>query len=211
MPGTFLEFAKAIHETMPEQGGEILAFLVGEAGVAPIRTRIGQIDLGVRDIEIAAFPCSHGREMADYDLIVIGSGPAGHHAAIQGAKLGRRVAIVERQQWVGGVCINTGTIPSKTLREAVLYLSGVHQRGFYGVSYRVKPHVTMPDLMFRCHHVIEREVDVYRAQFARNGVDVLQGEAAFEDPSRRALRAEIAGPVLRSLVECGVFGEVPDA
>jgi NAD(P) transhydrogenase len=120
--------------------------------------------------------------MADYDLIVIGSGPAGHHAAIQGAKLGRRVAIVERQQWVGGVCINTGTIPSKTLREAVLYLSGVHQRGFYGVSYRVKPQVTMHDLMFRCHHVIEREVDVYRAQFARNGVDVLEGHAAFEDP-----------------------------
>ena len=120
--------------------------------------------------------------MADYDLIVIGSGPAGHHAAIQGAKLGRRVAIVERQRWVGGVCINTGTIPSKTLREAVLYLSGVHQRGFYGVSHRVKPHVTMPDLMFRCHRVIEREVDVYRAQFARNGVDVLQGEAVFEDP-----------------------------
>jgi len=120
--------------------------------------------------------------MADYDLIVIGSGPAGHHAAIQGAKLGRRVAIAERQQCVGGVCINTGTIPSKTLREAVLYLSGVHQRGFYGVSYRVKPQVTMHDLMFRCHHVIEREVDVYRDQFSRNGVDVLEGHAVFEDP-----------------------------
>jgi NAD(P) transhydrogenase len=117
-----------------------------------------------------------------YDLIVIGSGPAGHHAAIQGAKLGRRVAVVERQQCLGGVCINTGTIPSKTLREAVLYLSGVHQRGFYGVSYRVKPHITMQDLMLRCHHVIEREIDVYRAQFARNGVDVLEGHAAFEDP-----------------------------
>ena len=78
--------------------------------------------------------------------------------------------------------MNTGTIPSKTLREAVLYLSGVHQRGFYGVSYRVKPQITMQDLMFRCHQVIQREVDVYRAQFGRNGVDVLEGHAAFEDP-----------------------------
>ncbi|HKX04603.1 MAG TPA: Si-specific NAD(P)(+) transhydrogenase [Methylomirabilota bacterium] len=120
--------------------------------------------------------------MTDYDLIVIGSGPAGHHAAIQGAKLGRRVAVVERQARVGGVCLNTGTIPSKTLREAVLYLSGVQQRGFYGVSYRVKSQVTMRDLMLRCDRVTQQEGDVYRAQFARNGVDVLEGHAAFEDP-----------------------------
>ena len=136
--------------------------------------------------------------MTDYDLIVIGSGPAGHHAAIQGAKLGRRVALVERQQCLGGVCINTGTIPSKTLREAVLYLSGVHQRGFYGVSYRVKPHIAMHDLMFRCHQVIQREIDVYRAQFVRNGVDVLEGHAAFEDPHTIRVTAPSSSALFRA-------------
>jgi NAD(P) transhydrogenase len=120
--------------------------------------------------------------MAEYELVVIGSGPAGHHAAIQAAKLGRRVAIVERLACVGGVCINTGTIPSKTLREAVLYLSGFQQRGLYGHSYRVKQSITIHDLMFRCHHVIEKENDVYRSQFARNGVDLLEGQASFVDP-----------------------------
>src|SRR5882672_12053292 len=119
---------------------------------------------------------------SEYELVVIGSGPAGHHAAIQAAKLGRRAAIVERLSCVGGVCINTGTIPSKTLREAVLYLSGFQQRGLYGYSYRVKQIITIQDLMFRCHHVIQKENDVYRNQFARNGVDLLEGQASFVDP-----------------------------
>src|SRR2546427_394333 len=91
-------------------------------------------------------------------------------------------APVERLSCVGGVCINTGTIPSKTLREAVLYLSGFQQRGLYGYSYRVKQNITIQDLMFRCHHVIEKENDVYRIQFARNGVDLLEGHASFVDP-----------------------------
>jgi NAD(P) transhydrogenase len=89
--------------------------------------------------------------MTSYEIVVIGTGPAGHHAAIQAAKLGRSVAIIERLRCVGGVCINTGTIPSKTLREGVLYLSGFQQRGLYGHSYRVKadhhhpgPHVPLP-------------------------------------------------------------------
>jgi NAD(P) transhydrogenase len=120
--------------------------------------------------------------MTRYELVVIGSGPAGHHAAVQAAKLGRRVAIVERLSCVGGVCINTGTIPSKTLREAVLYLSGFSQRGLYGHAYRVKQAITIHDLMFRCHHVIQKENDVYRAQFARNRIDVLEGHATFVDP-----------------------------
>ena len=96
--------------------------------------------------------------MAHFDLLVIGSGPAGQKAAIQAAKLGKSVAIVERREFVGGVCINTGTIPSKSLREAVLYLSGFHQRALYGASYRVKQDITMEDLFFRANHVIKREV-----------------------------------------------------
>src|SRR5690242_21594191 len=95
----------------------------------------------------------------DFDLLVIGSGPAGQRAAIQAAKLHRRVAIVERQRIVGGVCIKSGTIPSKTLREAVLFLAGMTQRSMYGDSYRVKSDVTMSDLFFRTQSVIQREAD----------------------------------------------------
>ena len=130
--------------------------------------------------------------MTSYEIVVIGTGPAGHHAAIQAAKLGRSVAIIERLRCVGGVCINTGTIPSKTLREAVLYLSGFQQRGLYGHSYRVKQSITIRDLMFRCHHVIAKENDVYRSQFARNGVDVLEGHASFVDP--HTIKIEGDGP-----------------
>src|SRR3569832_836271 len=94
----------------------------------------------------------------DYDLLVIGSGPAGQRAAIQAAKLDKRVAIVERKVVVGGVCINTGTIPSKTLREAILHLSGFRERGLYGESYTVKQNITMSDLLFRTEHVISHEI-----------------------------------------------------
>src|SRR6185295_25146 len=96
----------------------------------------------------------------EYDLVVIGSGPAGQRAAIQAAKLDKRVAIIERKAVVGGVCINTGTIPSKTLREAVLYLSGYRERNFYGASYSVKQNITMEDLLVRADKVIHHEVDV---------------------------------------------------
>src|SRR5215468_7994319 len=100
----------------------------------------------------------------DYDLLVIGSGPAGQRAAIQAAKLDKRVAIVERKTVVGGVCINTGTIPSKTLREAVLHLSGYRERGLYGASYTVKQNITISDLLFRTEHVLRHELDVARHQ-----------------------------------------------
>jgi NAD(P) transhydrogenase len=121
--------------------------------------------------------------MPQYDLVVIGSGPAGQRAAIQGAKSGKRVALVERREVIGGVCINTGTIPSKTMREAVLHLSGYNYQNIYGVSYRVKEKITMADLAFRVQHVIKTEIDVTQAQLSRNGIEVLTGIASFKDPT----------------------------
>jgi len=118
----------------------------------------------------------------DYDLLVIGSGPAGQRAAIQAAKLGKKVAVVERRSVLGGVCINSGTIPSKTLREAVLYLSGYRLRSIYGESYTVKQNITMEDLLLRVEHVIRHEIEVIRHQLLRNGVVVFNAEASFTDP-----------------------------
>jgi NAD(P) transhydrogenase len=118
-----------------------------------------------------------------YDLLVIGSGPAGQRAAIQGAKSGKRVAVVERREVVGGVCINTGTIPSKTIREAVLHLSGYLYHNVYGASYRVKEKITVADLAFRVQHVIKTEIDVITAQLSRNNVELLTGVASFVDPN----------------------------
>src|SRR5262245_60184383 len=121
--------------------------------------------------------------MQSYDLIVIGSGPAGQRAAIQGAKLGKRVALIEKREVVGGACINTGTIPSKTMREAVMHLSGYRYQGIYGMNYRVKERITMGDLSFRVQHVTRTEIDVTQAQLSRNGVEMLSGTASFLDPS----------------------------
>jgi NAD(P) transhydrogenase len=126
--------------------------------------------------------------VGDWDLIVIGSGPAGQKAAIQAAKLGRRVALVERRHMVGGVCTNTGTIPSKTLREAVLYLTGWHQRGVYGASYRVKDEIEVDDLFRRTHHVIASDIEVIRDQLTRNHVQIVSGEGRFVDPHTIAVR-----------------------
>jgi NAD(P) transhydrogenase len=117
----------------------------------------------------------------DYDLVVIGSGPAGHHAAIQGAKLNKRVMIVERRSIVGGVCINIGTIPSKTMREAVIYLSGYREHGIYGESYKVKERITLQDLVFRIDPVVRHEIDVMRHQLQRNGIELVTAEASFVD------------------------------
>lgn len=120
--------------------------------------------------------------METYDLLVIGSGPAGQRAAIQGAKSGKRVAVVEAREVVGGACVNTGTIPSKTMREAVLHLSGHSYQGIYGINYRVKEKIMMADLAFRVQHVIKTEIDVTQAQLSRNGIELTNGRASFVDP-----------------------------
>lgn len=117
----------------------------------------------------------------DYDLVVIGSGPAGHHAAIQAAKLRKRVMLIERKAIVGGICVNVGTIPSKTMREAVLYLSGHREHGIYGESYKVKEHITLADLLLRVDPVVRHEVDVLRHQLQRNGIELIHGAASFSD------------------------------
>jgi NAD(P) transhydrogenase len=118
----------------------------------------------------------------DYDVLVIGSGPGGQKAAIAAAKLERRVAIVERKDMIGGVCLNTGTIPSKTMREAIMYLTGLSQREMYGQSYRVKDEITIGDLAARTTHVVGREMDVVRSQLSRNRVTVMTGTGSFIDP-----------------------------
>ncbi len=117
--------------------------------------------------------------MAHFELIVIGSGPAGRRAAIQAAKLGKSVLVVEKGRRVGGVSVHTGTIPSKTLRETVLNLSGWRERGFYGRSYRVKQDIGADDLLDRLHMTLNHEVEVLEHQFSRNGVQTQKGTARF--------------------------------
>jgi NAD(P) transhydrogenase len=123
----------------------------------------------------------HPSDVYDYDVLVLGSGPSGQKAAIAASKLGRRVGIVDRRDMIGGVCINTGTVPSKTLREAVLYLTGLSQRDLYGSSYRVKDEITVSDLAARTQHVIARQTDVIRNQLARNRIAMVTGTGRFAD------------------------------
>lgn len=147
--------------------------------------------------------------MKRYDLVVIGSGPAGHHAAIQGAKLGKSVAVIEASPEVGGTGLNTGTIPSKTLRHVVLELSRARAHGLAGAHAHDLWDLALREMMVRCRHVVDQGVEVYRAQFARNRVEVLAGRALFVEPNR--LRIE--GPHHVSEVEAAkvviATGSVP--
>ncbi len=125
-----------------------------------------------------------GGPMSHFDLIVIGSGPAGRRAAIQAAKLKKSVLVVEKGRRVGGVCVHTGTIPSKTLRETVLNLSGWRERGFYGRAYRVKQDITAEDLKRRLAMTLDHEVEILEHQFARTQVAKIAGVARFLGPHR---------------------------
>jgi NAD(P) transhydrogenase len=125
--------------------------------------------------------------MKHYDCIVIGTGPAGQKGAIQAAKLGKRVAIIEKNQVLGGAQINTGTIPSKALREAVLHLTGAGKQGLFGQACRVKKHITIADLVSFSQRVIRHEWDVIRSQFDRNGVELIWGKARFVGPNELAI------------------------
>ena len=132
-----------------------------------------------------------------YDLLVVGSGPAGQRAAVQAAKIRKKVAIVDNREVVGGVCVNVGTIPSKSFKEAVVFLSGYRQRNIYGAGYRVKSEIKMSDLTFRCNRIMQTEIDVIRAQLARNQVEVIQGHASFADDHTLSIRS-LSGETVRT-------------
>src|SRR5260221_7910618 len=121
--------------------------------------------------------------MRHYDCAVIGTGPAGQKAAIQASKLGKKVVIIEKNSTVGGATINTGTIPSKALREAVLHLTGASKRGLFGESYCVKRDITVADLIHVSQQVITHELQLVRSHLDRNGIDLIWGTAAFDNPN----------------------------
>jgi NAD(P) transhydrogenase len=141
-----------------------------------------------------------------FDLIIIGSGPAGQKGAIAAAKLGKRVAMVDRREMTGGMSLHTGTIPSKTLREAVLYLTGYRQRAFYGRDYKLKEEISTADLMERVNTVVNREVAVIREQLRRNGVVMLDGTAHFAGPHTLEVEGRQGAQTVEAdyvLIACG--------
>jgi NAD(P) transhydrogenase len=145
-------------------------------------------------------------EANEYDLVVIGSGPAGQKGAICAAKMRKKVAIIDRKKSVGGVCVHTGTIPSKTLREAVLYLSGFRQRTFYGRGYVLKDRIAMADLIFRAQAVMAREVEVIKSQLRRNYVTILEGDARFLDANTLEVKSDEGSQLVgcrHVLIACG--------
>src|SRR5215813_3164154 len=145
-------------------------------------------------------------DSSQFDLVVIGSGPAGQKGAIAGAKLGKRVAVVDRTDMIGGVCLHTGTIPSKTLREAILYLTGFRQRAFYGQDYVLKADISAADLESRVATVVAREMAVIKDQLRKNGAQTITGTARFLDPHTLEVQGSDGPRVLKAghvLIACG--------
>jgi NAD(P) transhydrogenase len=141
-----------------------------------------------------------------YDLAVIGSGPAGQKGAIAAAKLRKRVAVIDRRRMIGGVCVHTGTIPSKSVREAILHLTGFTERTFYGRDYSRKENISVLDLGFRVSSIVERETQVIRDQLKRNGVAIFEGDARFLDPHLLEIQGDDGPMTLRAeqiLIACG--------
>lgn len=141
-----------------------------------------------------------------FDLVVIGSGPAGQKAAVCAAKMRKHVAIIDRGRMVGGVCVHTGTIPSKTFREAVLHLTGFTQRTFYGRDYRIKEDISIQDLAYRVENIVARETIVIRDQLKRNNISLFVGEAKFVDPHTVEVSGEGETLALRGeriMIACG--------
>lgn len=139
--------------------------------------------------------------MKHYDFVVMGSGPSGRRAAIQAAKLGKSVLVIDNRARVGGVSVHTGTIPSKTLRETILNLTGWRERSFYGRSYRVKQDISADDLGNRLDKTLSHEVDVLEHQFARNGVRTIIGAGSFVGPHSIKISGVAHGRVFEELVE----------
>src|SRR4029077_18031804 len=142
----------------------------------------------------------------DFDLIVIGSGPAGQKGAICAAKLRKRVAVIDRTVMMGGVCVHTGTIPSKSVREAIFQLTGSAVKSFYGNAYRGNGDISVKDLAFRVQSVVARETDVIRAQLKRDGGFIFQGLGSFGDAATVEIQGETEKAVIRGehiLIACG--------
>jgi NAD(P) transhydrogenase len=138
--------------------------------------------------------------MKEYDVLVIGSGPGGEKAAIQASKLGKRVAVIERQPYIGGAGLHTGTLPSKTLRETALYLAGIKQRAVFGFQFTLGRDVRLGELMYRKTEVIRKQMELMIDQLSRNNIEIIYGEASFVD--NRTLEIKGSGATER------VTGEV---
>ncbi len=153
--------------------------------------------------------------MNHYDMLVIGSGPSGRRAAVQSAKLGKSVLVADKGRRLGGVSVHTGTIPSKTLRETVLNLSGWRERGFYGRGYRVKQDISAHDLISRLQKTLDHEVEVLQHQFMRNSVKNIHATVKLLGPNRACLTTE-TGEVSEvgfdhALISVGTHPHRPDS